>query len=155
MALIEWNIYEQPQRLLTEADALVLLARWLLPDNSSEQERTTRIAELRASLPETAYGVMQECHYMPLALVLCAALIQEGLSWGSVLDALHKADAKFHDHPHTGILKALQISLDTLRQQNPDDAFQPHLSIQIIQHSLRIMGWVFPDWHEIYELLSY
>jgi tetratricopeptide (TPR) repeat protein len=34
------------------------------------------------------------------------------------------------------------------------DAFQPHLSIQIIQHSLRIMGWVFPDWHEIHELLS-
>lgn len=106
--------------VLTEDDALTLMAGWLASEEMPEQERSPHVAPLRANLPRAAHEVAQECGYLPLALALSAAQVRDGTPWEDLLDALREADLEFLEHPHGSILKTLKVSVDALQQTDPD-----------------------------------
>jgi WD40 repeat protein len=92
-------------QLLTEAEALTLLAQWAeCPEHS---------------LPHFAHEVMAECDRLPLALSICGAMNRDGTSWSDILAALREADLEYLDHPHGNILKSIKVSIDALA---PDQA---------------------------------
>src|SRR5439155_26113164 len=92
-------------QLLTEAEALALLAQWAeCPEDA---------------LPPVARDVMAECGRLPLALSICGAMRRDGTSWSDMLAALREADLEFLDHPHGNILKSIKVSIDALA---PDQA---------------------------------
>ena len=92
-------------QLLTEAEALALLAQWAeCPEDA---------------LPPVARAVMAECGRLPLALSICGAMRRDGTSWSDILAALREADLEFLDHPHGNILKSIKVSIDALA---PDQA---------------------------------
>jgi hypothetical protein len=108
--------------VLPENDALTMMAGWLLPENTPEQEQSERIIQLIDNFPESAREVARECGHLPLALALSAAQVRDGTPWADLLDALREADLEFFDHPHGSILKSLKVSIDALQQTNPDYA---------------------------------
>ena len=74
-------------QLLTEAEALALLAQWAeCPD---------------VALSPVAREVMAECGRLPLALSICGAMRRDGTSWSDILAALREADLEFLE-PQTG-----------------------------------------------------
>jgi NB-ARC domain len=92
-------------QLLTEAEALALLAQWAeCPEDA---------------LPTLAREVMSECGRLPLALSICGAMRRHGTSWSDILAALREADRELLDHPHGNILKSIKVSIDALA---PDQA---------------------------------
>jgi hypothetical protein len=92
-------------QLLTEAEALALLAQWAeCPEDA---------------LPPVARSVIAECGRLPLALSICGAMRRDGTSWADILAALREADLEFLDHPHGNILKSIKVSVDALA---PDQA---------------------------------
>ena len=87
-------------QLLTEPEALHLLARWA---GCSEE-----------ALPPAARLVMAECGRLPLALAICGAMVRDGTSWVDLLAALREADLEFLEHPHGNVLKSIKVSIDAL-----------------------------------------
>ncbi len=65
------------------------------------------------SLPSEAKGVARECGYLPLALTMCGAMVKSGVTWSSVLEALHDADIKyieahFPNYPSSNVLESIK-----------------------------------------------
>jgi WD40 repeat protein len=92
-------------QLLTEPEALELLARWA--------------GSTADALPPPARAVMAECGRLPLALAICGAMVCDGTAWPDLLAALREADLEFLEHPHGNVLKSIQVSIDALA---PDEA---------------------------------
>ncbi len=81
------------------------------------------------NLPTEAKEVIKKCGKLPLALSLCGAMIQDGMSWIDLLEALQNVkldliENQFSPYYHEpNLLKALKISIDAL-------ATEEHLSQQ-------------------------
>ena len=93
--------------LLTEEQSREVLARW----------SGTKVAKL----PPTATDLIRECGRLPLALSMVGAMLRgkSAVLWIAVLDHLRKADlekikAQFPDYPYTDVLRAIQVSVDSL-----------------------------------------
>ncbi|MDI9640206.1 NB-ARC domain-containing protein, partial [Geitlerinema splendidum] len=93
--------------LLSEGQALGLLAQ-----GSGEPLET---------LPPEAREVARECGYLPLAVAIAGAMICGGAAnrWQNVLYRLQTADLEklrheFPNYPYPDLLKALQVSIDSL-----------------------------------------
>jgi hypothetical protein len=93
--------------LLTEAQALGLLAQWA--------------GEHLETLPPEAAEVARECGYLPLAVAISGAMVagEPANRWQNVLHKLQTADLEklhqdFPDYPYPNLFKALQVSVDAL-----------------------------------------
>jgi WD40 repeat protein len=97
---------EIPLPMLTDADALSLLADW-----------TDEPAE---ALPAVAREVAEECENLPFALSLCGALVRgEKVPWADLRDALREADLGFIEkelpnYPFANVRRAMRVSVDVL-----------------------------------------
>jgi WD40 repeat protein len=96
-------------QLLTDDDALALLAKWVGSD----------VLEL----PPQAKQLIAECGRLALALSLCGAMIRDGVSWDDLLTALRHAELEFIEHDLKGygfrdMWKAIKVSIDAL---DPDE----------------------------------
>jgi WD40 repeat protein len=71
-------------------------------------------------LPREAGQVARECGYLPLALAVCGALVDDGTyDWEQLLALLREADLgalriDLDDYPHPSLAVALAASIDTL-----------------------------------------
>jgi WD40 repeat protein len=72
-------------------------------------------------LPPEAGEIVRECGRLPLALAMVAAMLRgkPRSAWNRVLNQLRSADlakirAEFPDYPHTDLLRAIQVSVDSL-----------------------------------------
>src|SRR5271165_3743557 len=93
--------------LLTEEQSREVLARW------SRSEIT--------NLPPIAPQLIHECGRLPLALSMVGAMLRGKPTtyWKAVLEHLRNADldkikAQFPDYPYTDVLRAIQVSVDSL-----------------------------------------
>src|SRR5271166_4444463 len=93
--------------LLTEEQSREVLASW------SRREIT--------NLPSIAAQLIHECGRLPLALSMVGAMLRgkPAAYWSVVLDHLRNADldkikAQFPDYPYTDVLRAIQVSVDSL-----------------------------------------
>src|ERR1019366_8646431 len=93
--------------LLTDAQSREVLARW------SRTEIT--------HLPPIAAQLIHECGRLPLALSMVGAMRRgkPATYWKTVLEHLRNADldkikAQFPDYPYTDVLRAIQVSVDSL-----------------------------------------
>ena len=93
--------------LLTEEQSREVLARW------SRTEIT--------NLPPIAAQLIHECGRLPLALSMVGAMLRgkPAAYWKTVLEHLRNADldkikAQFPDYPYTDVLRAIQVSVDSL-----------------------------------------
>jgi len=98
--------------LLTERQAREVFARWSGSD--------------AAKLPPIAKELIQECGGLPLALSMVGAMLRgkPAAFWGAILHHLQNADlkkinAQFPDYPYTDVLRAIQVSVDALKEANP------------------------------------
>jgi WD40 repeat protein len=89
--------------VLTESQALTLLAEWS--------------AQAQTSLPEISKTIASSCGYIPLALSLAGAQVQDGSSWEDVLEALQDGDLEFLDHPYGSVFKTLSLSVFALSHE--------------------------------------
>lgn len=98
--------------LLSEAQALELLARWA--------HRSV------ADLPPRATEIVRECGRLPLALAMIGAMVELApSSWETALERLKRADLgrlrrAFPDYPYPDLLKALAASVDALPEADRD-----------------------------------
>ena len=93
--------------LLTDEQSREVLARW------SRTEIT--------NLPPIAAQLIHECGRLPLALSMVGAMLRgkPATYWKTVLEHLRNADldkikAQFPDYPYTDVLRAIQVSVDSL-----------------------------------------
>src|SRR5271165_852522 len=93
--------------LLTDEQSREVLARW------SRTEIT--------NLPPIAAQLIHECGRLPLALSMVGAMLcgKPANYWKMVLEHLRNADldkikAQFPDYPYTDVLRAMQVSVDSL-----------------------------------------
>ena len=93
--------------LLTDEQSREVLARW------SRTEIT--------NLPPIAAQLIHECGRLPLALSMVGAMLRgkPATYWNAVLEHLRNADldkikAQFPDYPYTDVLRAIQVSVDSL-----------------------------------------
>ena len=93
--------------LLTDEQSREVLARW----------SRTRITHL----PPIAAQLIHECGRLPLALSMVGAMLRgkPATYWKTVLEHLRNADldkikAQFPDYPYTDVLRAIQVSVDSL-----------------------------------------
>jgi WD40 repeat protein len=93
--------------LLTAEQSREVFARW------SRTEIT--------SLPPIATQLIHECGQLPLALSMVGAMLRgkPPTYWKTVLEHLRNADldkitAQFPDYPYTDVLRAIQVSVDSL-----------------------------------------
>jgi tetratricopeptide (TPR) repeat protein len=75
-------------------------------------------------LPVEALNVLHYCDGLPFAIALCGALVVEGVSWKSLLEALQESDlgylaTRFPGYPHSNLLRCLQVSVDALDRDHP------------------------------------
>ena len=98
---------EQVADLLSEEESRDVLARW----------SGTEIAKL----PPLASDLIRECGRLPLALSMIGAMLRTKpvTMWTRVRDLLRHADlerinAQFPNYPYTDILRAIQVSVDTM-----------------------------------------
>ena len=101
---------EHRAELLTEEQSRTVLARW-----SGKQED---------KLPRESESLIKECGRLPLALSMIGAMLRNKpvASWQRVLDLLRNADlekikTQFPDYPYTDLLRAIQVSVDSLDEQ--------------------------------------
>jgi tetratricopeptide (TPR) repeat protein len=100
---------EHLAELLSEQKAREVLARWA----GTEADK----------LPAIAGDLIKECGRLPLALSMVGAMVRgkPPALWKRVLELLRNADlakikAQFPDYPYTDVLRALQVSVDSLDQ---------------------------------------
>lgn len=92
--------------VLSDEQALALLALW-----AGQHEET---------LPAEAHEVVQECGKLPLALAMIGAIVRGKTDrWSNVLYKLRNADLEkirhwFPDYPYPNLLKAIQVSVESL-----------------------------------------
>ena len=80
-----------------------------------------------ATLPALAALVAQECGNLPLALTMCGRMVSDGHLWEDVLAALREADLAYvrravPDYPYPDLLRAIDVSVAWLSQDDPDAA---------------------------------
>ena len=96
--------------LLTPEESLSLLADW------SGLEREV--------LPKEAPEIVEECGYLPLALAAIGAMVRLGpTAWQDALSRLRRSDLdkikkSFPDYPYPHLLRALEVSVDALPQED-------------------------------------
>ncbi len=100
-------------RFLSEPQALGLLAQWA--------------GEPLETLPPEAAAVARECGYLPLAVAISGAMVSGKAAnrWQNVLHKLQTADLEklrqqFPDYPHPNLLKAIQVSVEALPQEEAE-----------------------------------
>ena len=77
----------------------------------------------RKSLPELATHVAKECGNLPLALAMVGVRVRgDPQGWENVLHRLRHADLEkiqqqFPDYPYRDLLKAIQVSVDSLETE--------------------------------------
>ncbi len=98
---------KQPLDLLTEREALVVLAEW----------SDTPVEKLTGEAVEIA----RECGHLPLALALCGAQIRDGAMWADIRDALKAAELDFIDHPYGSVMKFSKSALTHFRPRPQSD----------------------------------
>src|ERR1022692_268353 len=98
--------------LPTDDEARQVLARWVGQ-------------ALACQLPPQAEAVIAECKNLPLALAMIGAQLKgkPAAHWDIVLTHLRRADlakikARFPE-PHTTLFRAIQVSFEALREQDP------------------------------------
>lgn len=101
---------EHPLAVLSDEQALALLAEW------SDQNRETMQADARQ--------VASQCGNLPLALALCGAMAGDGTSWRDLSDALTETDltfieARLPNYPYTNVLRAIGVSVEMLGREDP------------------------------------
>ena len=109
--VVSLGAQEHKIEVLSEPDALKLLANWC------EKEVN--------SLPSEAAEVARECGYLPLALSICGAMAKSGIAWSYILEALQEADLEFIEaqlpnYPNPNVGRALKVSVDFLLSEDPD-----------------------------------
>lgn len=87
---------------LSKPVALELLARWA--------------GVSPATLPKAAAAVARECGYLPLALAVAGAHVQDGISWSEALAALRDASLEFLRHPYGNVFRSMRLGIDALRE---------------------------------------
>jgi WD40 repeat protein len=80
-----------------------------------------------ATLPASAALVARECGNLPLALTMCGRMVSDGYLWDDVLEALREADLAYvrraiPDYPYPDLLRAIDVSVAWLSQDDPDAA---------------------------------
>jgi WD40 repeat protein len=98
-------------QLLTDEEALLLLAKWVVKDV--------------AQLPPQAKELIEECGRLALALSLCGAMVRDKHSWDDLLEALRHAELEFIEHDlkdyaFRDIWKAIKVSVDALKPDERD-----------------------------------
>jgi WD40 repeat protein len=98
---------EHVANLLTEKQSREVFVRWSGADV--------------AKLPQIAGELIQQCGGLPLALSMVGAMVRgrPATYWGAVLEHLRNADldkikVQFPDYPYTDVLRAVQVSVDSL-----------------------------------------
>ena len=120
--------------VLTDAQALTLLAEW------ADQEA--------AALPAEARAVAEECGNLPLALAMIGALVRGRADrWAGALERLRNADLdritlQFPGYGYPDLLKAIQVSIDALPAEArprylefavfPDDVGVPEAALEVL-----------------------
>jgi len=98
--------HEHPLDVLTDAEALSLLAEWC--------------RQPVESLPRDARDVVKECGNLPLALAMVGAMVRGNSDrWGNVLSKLRNAQLekigqKFSNYLYPDLLRAMKVSVDVL-----------------------------------------
>jgi WD40 repeat protein len=108
--LVALGARELPLDVLSEELALELLASWS--------------GQAPATLPPTAAKVAESCGYLPLALALAGARVQDGASWDDVLSALERGRLEFLDHPYGSVFKSLRLGSNALSEFERDRYFE-------------------------------
>jgi WD40 repeat protein len=116
-----------PLDVLTVEQSRDLLARW----SGSKPEE----------LPPEAEDIMHECGRLPLALAMIGAVLRSKppAFWKHVGNLLRRADlekikAQFPDYPHTDLLRAIQVSVDTLEAK----ARERYLALAVLLEDMPI-----------------
>ena len=121
--------------LFTEEQSREVLARWSRTDSTN--------------LPPIAAQLIHECGRLPLALSMVGAMLRgtPATYWKTVLDHLRNADldkikAQFPDYPYTDVLRAMQVSVDSLDETSraryfalavlPQDAAVPDAALRVL-----------------------
>jgi hypothetical protein len=96
------------------------VANLLTPEQSREVFARWSRTEI-ANLPPIAGQLIHECGQLPLALSMVGAMLRgkPATYWKTVLEHLRNADldkikAQFPDYPYTDVLRAIQVSVDSL-----------------------------------------
>jgi WD40 repeat protein len=103
----------------------------------------------KEELPPQAFKVARECDNLPLALAMVAAMVKGRPDdrWENVLHKLRSADlekikADFKDYPYPSLMKAIEISIDSLEADKrkrylelavfPEDEQVPEGALQVL-----------------------
>jgi hypothetical protein len=96
------------------------------------------------TLPREAQDLIQECAGLPLVLAMIGAMLRGKPSayWKHVGNLLRAADlekikAQFPDYPHTDLLRAIQVSVDGLRETDPK-AQERYLALAVLLEDMPI-----------------
>jgi WD40 repeat protein len=121
---------EHLAELLTEEQSRTVLAQW----SAVREEK----------LPVQAGDLIRECGRLPLALAMIGAMLRgkPAAFWQQVLKLLRVADlkkikAQFPDYPHTDLLRAIQISVDALHE-NDAEARKRYLALAVILEDMPV-----------------
>jgi hypothetical protein len=116
--------------LLSDREAREVLSLWAGLENP-------------AALPPHAEAVIAECKNLPLALAMIGAQVRgkPAQHWDIVLGHLRRADlakikARFPE-PHTTLFRAIEVSVDALREENPIVA-QRYLALAVILEDMPV-----------------
>src|SRR5262249_13116844 len=99
--------------LLTDQEALHLLAR---ASGCAVEE-----------LPPEARAIVAECGRLPLAVALCGGMVQGGLPWADVLDALREHELEFVSNEyqakehHRNLWRAMELSVRVFAEGSQGD----------------------------------
>jgi WD40 repeat protein len=116
-----------PLDVLTVEESHHLLARW----SASKPDAP----------PLEAPDLIHECGRLPLALAMVGAMLRDKphALWKHVCDLLRHADlekikAQFPDYPHTDLLRAIQVSVDTLEAK----ARERYLALAVLPEDMPV-----------------
>ncbi len=130
---------ELPMEVLGDEEALALVAEWA--------------AQPTDTVPQEARDVALECGNLALALAMAGALVRDNPNgWANAHKLCHadlgKIKRQFPNYPHRDLLRAIQISVDTLEGELraryfdlavfPEDTPIPEVALQTLwaQHGL-------------------
>ena len=113
-------------QLPSEAEALALLAN------------AARVPV--DSLPPLASEIVAECGKLPLALALCGGMVQAGVTWRDLLDALREHELEFlaNEHAledqHRNLWRAMEVSVRVL----PEDKQRRFAELAVFQSGFNV-----------------